>query len=195
MESEILLSILIPSTYDREQMTENLVKSIRQRIFVQNQVEILVEYDNREMSIGKKRQLMLEKAKGKYVAHVDSDDAVDVDYIPEILKAIAKDVDHIGFKIRCSGTKFKVGKVSNKFNDWRENGGIYERMPYHKSVMKREIALQVGFEDLRFGEDYKFSKKLKMLALIQSEIFIDKFLYFYRYRETDFRTKYGFDKD
>lgn len=195
MENEILLSIIIPSTYDRERMTQNLVKSIRQRIFVQNEVEILVEYDNREMSIGKKRQMMLEKAKGKYVAHVDSDDALDMDYIPEILKAIAKDPDHIGFRIRCMGTKLREAVISNKFNDWRENGAIYERMPYHKSVMKREIALQVGFEDLRFGEDYKFSKKLKMMALIQSEIFIDKFLYFYRYKKSNFRTKYGFDKD
>lgn len=189
------LSILIPSTYDRERMTENLVKSMRQRIFNQGEVEILVEYDNREISVGAKRQKLLEKATGKYVAHVDSDDAVDVDYFPELLKAIDKDCDHIGFRIRCTGTKYKQGIVSSKFTDWKEVNGVYQRSPYHKSCMKREIQLQIGFADMRFGEDYDFAKRLHLSGLIQSEVFINKYLYFYRYQESDFRKKYGFDKD
>jgi hypothetical protein len=45
-------------------MTEKLRQYIEQQCTPE--VEILVEYDNKEMSIGAKRQMMLESAKGVY---------------------------------------------------------------------------------------------------------------------------------
>jgi hypothetical protein len=57
--------------------------------------------------------------------------------------------------------------------------------------MKTAIASQIGFNDMRYGEDYDFSKRLKLSALIQTEVFIAKTMYFYRYKEEPHNQKYG----
>ena len=66
----IKLSILIPSTFDREEMTKKLVDYLE----VQSEfrpVEVLTDIDNKEVSIGAKRQRMIENAKGEYVVNPD----------------------------------------------------------------------------------------------------------------------------
>ena len=193
------LSVLIPSTFDRRVMTDILIMNIQNQIDdlgVSNQVEILTDFDNREVSIGTKRQRMLEKAKGEYVVSIDSDDEVTIDYITEIWAGIKENPDCITFQISCYGTKGKTANVSNKYDDWKDSfdGFDYARTPYHKVPIKRSIALQIGFIDLRYGEDYEFSKRLKKSGLIQSEYHIAKPLYHYKYKEAPFRQKYGFNR-
>lgn len=193
------LSILIPSTTDRIRMTDLLVENVQNQIDdlgVSDQVEILTDIDNREVSIGVKRQRMHERAKGEYVVSIDSDDAIMTDYMAEIWRGIKEQPDCITFEISCSGTKGKRANVSNNYPDWKDNvdGFDYVRTPYHKVPIKRSIALQIGFIDLRYGEDYEFSKRLKKSGLIQTEYHIAKPLYHYKYREAPFRQKYGFDR-
>ena len=193
------LSILIPSTFDREAMTAKLESYLWSQVWLwgfQNDVEIVVDMDNREVSIGAKRQRMLEKSQGQYVVMIDSDDWVPDDYVETILKSAEENSDCITFQIECSGTPGKTANVSNKYADWKDSfdGFDYVRTPYHKVPIKRTIALQIGFVDMRYGEDYEFSKRLKQSGLIDSESHLDKVLYFYRYKEAPFRKKYGFDR-
>lgn len=188
------LSILIPSTFDRQEMTETLVRHIKLHGLDGERYEVLTDYDNREVSIGAKRQRMLEAAQGRYVVFIDSDDWVESDYLHWIFGAIEQDPDCIGFKIACTGTPHKTGIASNRFQDWRTRGNVYERTIYHKNPIRRDIALQIGFKDMRFGEDYDFSKRLKQSGLLTKEVFIPRFLYFYRFRFENPTTKYGFNK-
>lgn len=190
----IKLSVLIPSTFCRQEMTDKLV-SFLFSLKGSEEAEIVTRFDNKEMSIGAKRQMMLEEAKGEYVVFIDSDDWVSDDYFTEILSALESKPDCVGFNIKCCGTKFKKGIASNRFNDWRTLYSVYERTPYQKTPIKREIALEIGYIDKRFGEDYVFSKRLKQSGLIKSEVFIDKELYIYRYKYENHKTKYGFDKE
>jgi hypothetical protein len=180
-------------------MTDLLVENVQNQIDdlgVTDQVEILTDIDNREVSIGVKRQRMHERAKGEYVVSIDSDDAIMTDYIAEIWRAIKEQPDCITFEISCSGTKGKRANVSNNYPDWKDNfdGFDYVRLPYHKVPIKRSIALQIGFIDLRYGEDYEFSKRLKKSGLIQTEYHIAKPLYHYKFRNEPFRLKYGFNR-
>lgn len=193
------LSIFIPSTFDRQSMTDLLVKNVQNQINdlgVSDQVNIITDVDNKEVSIGLKRQRMLLAAKGEYVVSIDSDDAIMTDYLAEIWRGIKEQPDCITFEISCSGTKGKRANVSNKYPDWMDNvdGFDYVRLPYHKTPIKRELALQIGFLDLRFGEDYDFSKRLKKARLIKTEYHIAKPLYHYQYKHEDFKKKYGFDR-
>lgn len=187
----MILSILIPSTYDRQRMTEKL------RSFIQRQcpesVEILVEYDNRELSIGDKRQKMLEMAKGEWVVQIDSDDWVSPTYISQVLTALTQNPDCVGHRISCSGTPGRTESASNKYPEWCENkyGFHYIRTPYPKTPIRRSICLEVGFKDLRYGEDHDFSIRLKESGLIKTEVYIDSVLYFYRYKHMDHNKKYG----
>jgi hypothetical protein len=180
-------------------MTELLVQNIQNQIDdlgVADQVEIITDIDNKEVSIGFKRQRMHKKAKGEYVVSIDSDDAIMTDYLSEIWRGIKEQPDCITFEISCSGTKGKTANVSNNYPDWMDgaDGYDYVRTPYHKVPIKREIALQIGFIDVRFGEDYDYSKRLKKLGLIKTEYHISKPLYHYQYRNAPFRIKYGFNR-
>ena len=89
--------------------------------------------------------------------------------------------------------KIELAIASNRYSDWCENknGFRYCRTIYHKTPVRRDIALMVGFEDLRFAEDYKYAVGLKKTGLLKNEIFIDKVLYYYNYKYENPKTKYG----
>ena len=191
------LSILIPSTFDRQSMTDLLLSNVLNQVEdlgITDEVQILTDFDNKEVSIGVKRQRMLLAAKGEYVVSIDSDDAIMKDYLSEIWRGIKEQPDCITFQILCSGTKGKRANVSNKYPDWMDNvdGFDYVRLPYHKTPILKQIALEIGFKDLRFGEDYDFSKRLKKSRLINKEYHIAKPIYHYQYKQEDFKKKYGF---
>jgi glycosyltransferase involved in cell wall biosynthesis len=146
-------------------------------------------------SIGKKRQDLLLMAKGEYVTFIDDDDWIDSDYIQLILEAIGSGPDCIGFLVSVQGLarKPQIASASNEWQGWADNiGGFdYVRTIYHKNPVKRDIALQIGYNDLKFGEDHDYSVRLKQSGLLKTEVFIDRPLYIYRYRHEHPRTKYG----
>ncbi len=190
------LSILICTTFDRSEMFNFLKHHLQNQINElgkQREVEILSECDNKEISVGKKRQNLLEKAKGDYVVFIDSDDWCPYSYVENILKATNHNPDCIGFLINCTGTPGITASASNRWNGWGDKvGGFdYVRTIYHKNPVKRDIALQIGYKDMRFGEDYDYSLRLKQSGLLQSEEFINEVMYEYRYKYEDPKTKYG----
>lgn len=190
------LSILICTIKGREDKFQTLLSSIKRQLLIDhyNEVELLTKIDNKEISVGAKRQFLLNCAKGDYVVFIDDDDAIADDYIESILKAIEPNPDCIGFKIECNMEGKKEKAIASMiYNDWCENidGFRYARTIYHKTPVKREIALQIGFRDMRFGEDYEYSKRLKRSGLLKTEVFIDKYLYFYNYKYENPNTKYG----
>lgn len=185
------LSILIPTIESRKDQFWQLFTHINAQR--KNGVEVIFESDNKEISIGAKRQSLIEKAKGKYIVFIDDDDWVSDTYVEDILTAIASNPDAVGFEIECSGTPGKTASASNKWKDWQEKTGGYDyvRTPYQKTPIRRDIALKIGYKDMRFGEDYDYSKRLKQSGLIKTETYIPKVLYFYRYAYENPKTKYG----
>lgn len=195
------LSILIPSTYDREEMTENLVDYLN-KMAAGLSVHVHTYYDDKEISVGKKRQELLEDAKGEYVVFIDSDDWVPEYYIDELLKAFETSPDCVGFEIAVKGMRGKLASASNMWGKWENKRKKYKhkkydyvRTPYHKNPIKREIAIQIGFKDMRYAEDIEFSDRLKKSGLIKTEVYIQKPMYEYRYKYEPAETKYGYDKD
>jgi glycosyltransferase involved in cell wall biosynthesis len=191
----MILSILIPTIVGRENKFESLISSLQNQVVDNGVVEICYLKDNKEISIGSKRQKLIENCCGDYVVFIDDDDTVSSNYVGNILDATSLNPDAVGFKIQCmiDGKGPFVASASNKWDDWAENkGGFkYVRTPYQKTPIKRDIALQIGYNDMRYGEDYDYSKRLKQSGLIQSEVFIDEVMYFYNFRYEDPKTKYG----
>jgi len=184
------LSILIPSTHDREYLLGNLLSILKDQIEecdAIKEVVIITDIDNREMSIGMKRQRLIEAAIGEYIVFIDSDDEVSNDYISEILKAIDNNPDVVsfdGFMTTNNENKeaFKIGKDLPYITMTDAYGKKeYLRFNNHLSPMKREIALQIGYKDLRFAEDHDFAFRLKNSGLIKTEYKINKELYHYKY--------------
>ena len=54
------------------------------------EVEIVKFIDKGELTIGAKRNQLVKRSKGEYIAFIDDDDLVSFDYVSKILKAIEK---------------------------------------------------------------------------------------------------------
>ena len=196
-----LLTIMLPTTIDRREQFAKLLEEIKRQIVAnkyEDIVEVVINEDNKEISIGKKRQELLEASSGKWVVGIDSDDWIAEDYLHDIVMALKNNpqIDHVGFLEDCdiNGEK-SLSIFSIRHKHWAENFDGYDhiRCANPKSVILREKALMVGFEDSRFGEDRIFSEAVT--SLLTSEIFIEKSLYLYRHISTEHNERYGIKND
>lgn len=201
MANGIVLSILIPTIIGREEPFSKLCGELNRQLKefgIWNEVEIVSECDNRVMSIGDKRQLLLTKSFGDFIVFIDDDDWISPDYCLNIWHAIkdyGDQVECIGFLQECTFDNGAPQKscISIEFHDWACNvrGYSYVRTPFFPSPIRRDIALEIGYKDLRWAEDYDFSKRLKQSGLLKKEAFIDKVMYYYRYTHAPHEKKYG----
>lgn len=175
------LSILICSLWERAGDLARLLGVLEKQLTPE--VEILTEVDNREITTGAKRNLLLQRAKGKYVVFIDDDDMVSETYISDILEAAKEDRDAIVFKgwITTNGENKKRFELSKDFKYITRNG-VYYRYPNHITVIRASIAKRFSFPDKVYGEDFAWATKIRNSRLIKTETKIDKELYFYLYK-------------
>lgn len=204
MANGIELSILIPTITGRELAFNALYNKLQTQLDnsgIWNEVEIKSECDDRTMSIGNKRQLLLNKCYGEFAVFIDDDDDVPDDYCLTLWKAIKENpgIDSVGFLQQCSFNRSEpvIACLSNRFSGWGEHqlqGFRYVRTPFFPTPIKRDICIQIGYNDMRFGEDHDFAIRLKQSGLIQREHFINKILYYYQYTYAPHEEKYGVKK-
>ena len=178
--TEKLLSIVICSVPERVGFLSRLFSKLTPQT-KNKPVEILVLTDNRSMSIGQKRQKLLEMATGKYICHVDDDDIISDDYVDSLLDKIKEDkYDCITFTcmVSINGGQSKPCYYSKDFT-YSNFPDKYLRNPNHLSCYKRDLALKHKFINLEYGEDDEWGKRAS--KEIVSECIIDKILYFYEY--------------
>lgn len=176
----IKLSILIATMPVRKPQFDNLMEVL----YRQKTAEVEILYDISMMyNIGVKRNGLLQSAIGEYVVFIDDDDLIATNYIQKILKAIETKPDCIGISgvITTNGRNQKQWHISKDFGSWYEQLGIYYRTPNHISPVRRELALQVGFLPISFGEDHQYS--MWLLPLLKTEVKIEGILYYYRYEQ------------
>jgi len=174
------LSICICHLVERERQLKNILGILHSQ-YHGDDVEILIETDNREKSLGAKRQMQLLKSCGEYVCCIDDDDEVDPEYISLILEATKSGADCIGMR----GYIVEAGKKKEDFihtlksKEWYQDDKTknFYRTPNHLNPIKREIALKVGYKDLGYAEDFVYSQDA--YPLLRTEVFIEKPLYFY----------------
>ncbi len=190
------LTIAIPSITERHENFNRLISFLTRQMTCENlcrYVELIYDIDDKEVSIGAKRQSLLLRAKGKYIVMIDDDDWVSPEYVIKILDAISKShPDHVGFLEDCTidGVKSKsIFSIQHK--KWDENKFGYDhiRCANPKSVILREKALEVGYNDMRYAEDKAFSESVT--KLLKTEEFINEVLYYYRYKKTEHNQRYG----
>lgn len=199
----MILSILICSIEERRDKLEGLLLLLGSQITKLHgwaTIEIIHITDNKEMSIGSKRQKLLEKAKGDWIVFFDDDDLPAYNYIELILDAIIsnKDIDCIGIRgiMTTDGKNNKTWchrlgyKIQGDGHTPHKSGYDYVRPIIHFNPVKREKALQAGFKDMRFGEDMDYASRLN--PLLTKEFFIDEILFHYRYStDQPHNKKYG----
>lgn len=203
--SQPLLSIMVPLTPDRWDDYYKLRDEIICQIFnlgVEDKVQFTYNLDNKEMTLGEKRERMYEDALGLYTLQVDSDDMIAANGLRLILGAIKKEPDCITYEENCSmNGQYYKSNHSLFYSDWDGNGSSllsdgfhFHRTPFYKDVIRTDIARSVPFEWIRYGEDHAWSRALK--PHLRNEVHIDEEIYFYIHnsKPEDHNTRYGYDK-
>lgn len=212
-----LLSILIPTVYGREESFNRLLNKIkigrewnggdtiseqwRCGLYFSNDGEIVIRYhcDNKQQTIGEKRQQLYIGSLGKYSWQIDDDDDIADNAIELILEAIKSNpnVDVISFEEYCNmdGKEYKSNH-SGQYSGWEGDGNSvlddgfhFHRTPFFKSVIRSELAKSIPIQKIRFGEDHAFANDLHQL--IKSEIHISEPLYRYIHISSPHNERYG----
>lgn len=143
--------------------------------------------DDRQMSIGEKRNRLMAMATGKYIAFIDDDDMIHRDYLRHVLKALELDPDVVGLVGEITMHSVGRGTVRRKFyhtvanNSYRTSARGYERPPNHLNPMKREIAEKFEFIDKSHGEDTDWAMRICKTKALKSEVMVDNILYYYNF--------------
>ena len=182
------LSIIIPY-FNTAKMTDELLSVLERQM--RKDVEIIIVDDGSEKEyspkmfdnlivvrilsnrgVSRARNLGIKKAKGEYIAFIDSDDLVSDDYISQIWHAIESNPDTV--YISWKSIDGRLGKIiqseADEFNPW--NRCIWNR------VFRRSYIGGIYFdEDKQVAEDDDF---LKRLPVPDSKTYITKPIYYYR---------------
>jgi len=157
-----------------------------------NIVEILIDKDNRESTIGAKRNRLVNGSTGKYICFIDDDDLISENYIKLVINAISSNCDCVGIRgiIRSIVNEYN-GKIFEHSIDcagWYTGAnGVFYRTPNHLNPIKLDIVKKVFFNSAKNGgEDQDFSNRVKQH--IKTEQFIDEPIYIYRMYQAGERT-------
>ena len=185
------LSILILTLPTRIDSYSNLIRTLNQQVIENNlldKVQILSLCDTKEISVGEKRNILLNKSIGRYVCFIDDDDLIATDYLIKIISAISSNADVVTF---CGDyvengqtTPFSISTVHRgNYN----HPNLFYRLPNHLCPVKREIAVSCLFTDKNYGEDSDYAERINQH--IKNEFHIQDKLYFYMYDGAKSQTK------
>jgi len=178
---EILLTIAIPTIEQRKDCFIELYNEIKRQCEpFGDLIEIIYLCDNKEITIGAKRQKLNNIAKGKYIVQWDDDDWIHPHGIDIIMKALPSNADVISYNYSCNVpltdyTSFPRNiSINNKGFVDNKNKILYT-IPDCKNPIKKEIIEKVIFNDINFGEDFYY--KLDLVPHLKIEYKIDEHVY------------------
>jgi hypothetical protein len=178
------LAILIPTLPERLDNYKGLMLELKNQIQVyglQDKVQILSLLDTKEMTVGEKRNWLLDMSKAKYVQFLDDDDRVANNYVLKMQQATAYNTDVITFQgeYHESNVFHSSFLISTMVQVDSNQAGMMYRKPNHICAVKRDIAIQCRFPTKNFGEDSEYASRIN--NLIKSEHHINEKLYFYMF--------------
>ena len=191
MKEKILLSILIPSIPSRLHMLELLISKLQKQIG-SLPVQISCAIDNKKISIGEKRDNLIQTASSDFVCFCDDDDDFSEDYIQELVVAIRNnpETDVVVFNQRSyiNDHQFTVNFGLEYENEPAQHPETNEfkssitRKPFHVCAWRTELAKTSRFPHINYGEDDVWLRPLWKKAKSQHRI--NKMLHFYRYSDS-----------
>lgn len=179
--SGVKLSILICSLKfsDREYNLNKILNELANQISInnyENEIEILIEADNGELSVGEKRNKLINRSSGEYICFIDDDDFISSDYLLSILDNLRKDILLIRINHIIDGVKSKPIQTS-LYLDIETDTAFFRCNHFHLCPVKSSIAKKVLFMSLNFAEDMYYSQKL--VPLIDSYDVLENDIYIY----------------
>lgn len=172
-----ILSLCIPSLGDRFGSLEELINSIHAQPRSAD-VELVIEIDDGQITTGAKRNRLVARATGDYIAHVDDDDRISPHYVDRVLTAIETapvrpvDVVLIG-GMRAIPQKGATRphhahafdfRLRDRYNqscrDSVMDGRTFWQWPNHLCPVRAPLAKATPFPDVTRGEDIVYKRDL-----------------------------------
>jgi hypothetical protein len=164
-------SILIATIAGREESLRTLLDAInekRARICPDLKIEISISFDNREKKIGKKREELLQAAKGKYSSFVDDDDMITDAYFEDALQTIKGEFHCCRLRGQMNQYTF-THSIEIRLDMPMCIGDVFVRPPNHLSIMMTGIGSLVSFSNITHGEDIDWAIRLAKTGWLQTE--------------------------
>lgn len=175
------LSILVPTLPTRRHFFGSVIMQLLSQVG-DYPVELLVN-DRTDCSIGVKRNILLQSAKGEYICFIDDDDRIADDYVELVMQGIATNPDCCSLNgiITTDGKNPKPFKHSIDYASMYERDGVYYRPPNHLNTVRASIAKRMVFPDWDRSEDSNYCFQLRDSGLLKVEYKIEPVLYYYDY--------------
>jgi len=178
----MILSILTPSIITRSHYLEQLRSSLQHQVDARKgEVEWLISVDDQELSTGEKRNVLVAKANGTYVVHVDDDDSISHRYVDRMLEGCRSNKDAITYLMDMYESEFYTCTAKFGLHKEEQIGTIKHQPILHTCPVLKQIAQRVKFPDQNRKEDIEWSKQVQ--PLIKTVHHIDEVLYTYWFRK------------
>ena len=181
------VTFLIPTIAGREQSLQNLMSSIHEkmaRLAPNIRYKINLAFDNREMSIGLKRQNLLQAAEGRYSAFIDDDDDITDAYVEDLVQTIQGSYPVMRLRGRIDPYTF-THSLENKLNAPMARDDVFLRPPNHLNPMLTDVAKLIHFKDATRGEDLDWTIRLARSGFLTHEYRSDDSRIHYIYKMGD----------
>lgn len=189
----IILSLLIPTTPDREPMFTPLYNEVIKQIAYMatvhptlGRVEVLVDDSKRflegGLSIGKKREALVKRAEGKYLCFLDSDDWIAPNYVETLVRLAQGNCDVLSFRNVSKMDNFwMIVDMSLRHMENMQASPYYivYRKPFHICPVKSCFAKQHDFEDINNEEDWRWMEQVLEHCLTEAKS--DSIIHEYRH--------------
>lgn len=181
------LTILIPTLYSRIDKLKDLLTELNYQI-QSKPVQILWIGDNKSITVGEKRNMLLNNSKGEFICFIDDDDSISENYIETILKAIT---DNPSKTVICfNGTQSTDGQKDLPFrhnitygrNHKKNIDGVNWKvmLPNHLCVWnKSKITEQFPHKNL--SEDHNWASAMAFNYREEDQVLLEETLYHYDY--------------
>ena len=164
-------TVMIATIPGREEKLQTLLASIREkvnRLTPELRLEICLDFDNRESSIGDKRQRLLQRAAGKYLSFVDDDDDITDAYVEDVWAMIQGNFHTMRLWGQIGEYRF-MHSTSVKLTDPMATKDIFQRPPNHLNPMLSDIAKLIPFKSATYAEDLDWTINLCRSGFLQTE--------------------------
>lgn len=169
----IILSVLIPSIPERAtQLGDLLTRLTIQKQFIEanwilGEIEIVIDdstsFLNGGLSIGKKREALVQRAQGRYLCFLDDDEDIAGNYLQTIVRLSESKADLLTFRsIADLDDYWCVVDMSlyNPVNEETSPDKICLRKPWHVCAVKSHLAKIHQFDDTNYGEDWTWFERV-----------------------------------
>lgn len=178
----MILSILIPSIPERRnqllQLTNELYRQVLQLQTTHpslGSVEILVDdsikFTEGGLSIGGKRELLKQRASGKYLCFLDDDDYPTPNYIETLVRLCNEGQHIVTFRTLIKNDHYWSiidMNLDTLINQEVSPHGTINRTPWHICPVLSEIAKKETFSDLNHNEDWTWMERVLKNVTTQS---------------------------